>query len=175
MLFVARGVVIGMSIIAPHIVVAVLGWTFVARGVLGFISLFGYSSGFWWAMPPAIISITAGLALIGWPTSEPKSVGLLLVSYFMVEGSSNIAQALAHRHHEFADRPWMLAGGILEIGMAVAMLAGVPGATIVGFTAMASITIVLSGLSIVAGVFRAHRRLGEWLNSLKHKSFFQQT
>ena len=125
----------------PHVVVIVLGGAFVARGLVGLIGPFGCGgpTRLWWELLPAAAALTAGLALMGWPIYLPKSLGLVLVAFFLVEGSSSIAH-LFEQADEFTDRGWLLLRGIVELAFAVAIVAGIPAAAAAGLAAMAGIT-----------------------------------
>ena len=82
-LFLVEGlvlVVLGLAaIVVPAIatlaVAIFVGWLFLIAGIVGLITTFMMRNapGFWWSLLSALLSIAAGVVLVGWPVSGAVS------------------------------------------------------------------------------------------------------
>src|ERR1700739_2911840 len=82
--FLAEGIILVIlgiiAIIVPQIatlaVTIMVGWLFLITGAVGLYTTFAMRNmpGFWWSLISAIISIAAGVVLLGWPISGVLSL-----------------------------------------------------------------------------------------------------
>jgi len=120
-----------IAIIVPPLatlgVTLVIGWVFLAGGIVGLIATFRarHAPGFWWSLVSAVLGIAAGLLLLAWPLSGAVSLTLVLISFFIVEGIATIMFGVEQRHH-ISTWGWMVASGIVDVLLAGILFAGFP-------------------------------------------------
>jgi len=78
--------------------------------------------GFGWALLSALITIIAGLLLIGWPVAGAFSLTIVLAAYLFAEGVASIGYAWMHRDHIDRGWAWMLFNGIVDWIMAAVII-----------------------------------------------------
>jgi uncharacterized membrane protein HdeD (DUF308 family) len=105
-----------------------LGCLFVASGVVALITTFGArdAPGFWWSLASAVLTIAVGLVMLLWPVSGAISLTLLLTVFFILDGIASIMYALAHRRELTGRWGWLLAGGLIDLTLAVLIIFGFP-------------------------------------------------
>ena len=105
-----------------------LGCLFVASGVVALITTFGArdAPGFWWSLASAVLTIAVGLVMLLWPVSGAISLTLLLTVFFILDGIASIMYALAHRQELTGRWGWLLAGGLIDLTLAVLIIFGFP-------------------------------------------------
>src|SRR5207245_9550969 len=105
-LFLVEGlilVVLGLAaIVIPALatlaVAIFVGWLFLIAGIVGLITTFmmRQAPGFWWSLLSALVSIAAGIVLVGWPVSGGVSLTLVLIVFCIRAVAATIMSALAH-------------------------------------------------------------------------------
>src|SRR6185369_2412003 len=100
--------------------VAGLALTFWARGM----------PGFWGSLLSAVLAIGAGLILLIQPVQGTLTLTIVVGAYFLAEGVATVMYALEHRR-ELSERwAWMLFSGVLDILIAIIIVAGLPGSAL---------------------------------------------
>ena len=160
LLFLIEGivlVVLGMlAIVVPvvaTIAVAILiGWLFLISGVVGLVTTFmaRHAPGFWWSLVSAVLGIAAGIVLLGWPISGAVSLTLLLIVFFVIEGVASIMYALEHKKELTGRWAWMLVSGIIDLILAVIILAGLPETATWALGLLVGINMLFGGTSMIA-------------------------
>jgi uncharacterized membrane protein HdeD (DUF308 family) len=138
-------------------VTVLLGWLFLLSGVLGLGTTIWMRQlpGFWWALLSAVLAIATGAALLWWPFGGVLSLTLGLAIFFLIEGVVSIMYALDHRR-EFGGRwGWMLASGIVDIVLALLILAGFPGTATWAIGLLVGINMLMGGVALVAMALHA--------------------
>ena len=138
-------------------VTVLLGWLFLLSGVFGLITTFWMRRmpGFWWALLSALLAIATGAALLWWPFGGVLSLTLGLAIFFLIEGAVSIMYALDHRR-EFSGRwGWMLASGVVDIVLALLILAGFPGTATWAIGLLVGINMLMGGVALVAMALHA--------------------
>ena len=159
-LFLAEGiilVILGLIAIAvpPIATLAftiIIGWIFLASGIVGLITTFWarQAPGFWWSLVSAIIAIAAGLVLLLWPTSGTVSLTLLLIAFFVVEGIASIMYAIEHGNRLTGRWVWMFVSGIVDLILAGIIFAGLPGTAAWALGLLVGIDMVFGGAALSA-------------------------
>jgi uncharacterized membrane protein HdeD (DUF308 family) len=159
-LFLAEGiilVILGLIAIAvpPIATLAftiIIGWIFLASGIVGLITTFWarQAPGFWWSLVSAVIAIAAGLALLLWPTSGTVSLTLLLIAFFVVEGIASIMYAIEHGNQLTGRWVWMFVSGIVDLILAGIIFAGLPGTAAWALGLLVGIDMVFGGAALSA-------------------------
>jgi uncharacterized membrane protein HdeD (DUF308 family) len=123
--FVVEGiilVILGMLAIfvplfATITVTIILGWIFLASGIMGLITTLRarQAPGFWWSLVSALIAIAVGVILLAEPVTGAVSLTLVLIVFFVVEGVATIMYALEHRRELSGRWEWMLVSGFIDL------------------------------------------------------------
>jgi uncharacterized membrane protein HdeD (DUF308 family) len=150
-------VILGMlAILVPLFatitVTIILGWIFLASGIMGLITTFRgrQAPGFWWSLVSALIAIAVGLILLAEPITGAVSLTWVLIVFFVVEGVATIMYALEHRRELSGRWEWMLVSGIIDLVLAGIIFAGLPGAAAWALGLLVGVNMVFGGVALVA-------------------------
>jgi uncharacterized membrane protein HdeD (DUF308 family) len=144
-----------IAIIVPQVatlaVTLMVGWLFLITGVVGLITTFYMRGmpGFWWALLSAIVSIAAGVVLLGWPVNGVLSLTFVLIAFFILEGVATIMYAIDHRGQLSSRWGWMLVSGIIDLILAGIIFAGLPGTAAWAIGLLVGINLVFGGVAII--------------------------
>lgn len=75
----------------------------------------------------ALISLAAGLYLLGAPLAVAESPALVFATYFAAKGILTLCLAAAHRRERFAEWEWLAVSGVTSLILALLVLSGLPG------------------------------------------------
>jgi uncharacterized membrane protein HdeD (DUF308 family) len=155
-------VVLGLLAIAlpPIATLAVdflLGWLFLVSGIVGLITTFlmRQAPGFWWALVSAALGVAAGLVLLARPASGVLSLTLILILFFTMEGLASLMYALEHKRELSGRWGFMLASGIVDLIVAVIILAGLPGTAAWAIGVLVGINMVFGGSALIGVAMHA--------------------
>ena len=179
-LFLFEGVVLValglLAIIIPSIAssaaILFIGWLFIASGVIGIVTTFWarHIPGFWWSLVSALLGILVGAVLIahrsndlygglmGWPLETIGPLRMVLVLFFLIEGGASIMFAFEHRRQFSGRWAWMLASGVLDIGLASIIIFDLSGTSAWTMGLLIGINMIVGGASLLA--MGLHARLG---------------
>jgi uncharacterized membrane protein HdeD (DUF308 family) len=150
-------VILGMlamlvPLFATITVTIILGWIFLASGIMGLITTFRgrQAPGFWWSLVSALIAVAVGLILLAEPITGAVSLTLVLIVFFVVEGVASIMYALEHRRELSGRWEWMLVSGIIDLVLAGIIFAGLPGAAAWALGLFVGVNMVFGGVALVA-------------------------
>ncbi len=170
MLFLIEGIVlIALGVVAIVIpgtaalaVTILLGWLFLISGVVGLVTTFWMRKlpGFWWALLSALLAIVMGAALLWWPFGGVLSLTLGLAVFFTIEGAATIMYALEHRREYSGRWGWMLVSGIIDLVLAMLILAGFPGTAAWAIGLLVGINMMMGGIALVAMALHARPSAG---------------
>jgi len=171
-LFLFEGVVLValglLAIIIPSIAssaaILFIGWLFIASGVIGLVTTFWarHIPGFWWSLVSALLGILVGAVLIahrsndlygglmGWPLETIGPLRMVLVLFFLIEGGASIMFAFEHRRQFSGRWAWMLASGVLDIGLASIIIFDLPGTSAWTMGLLIGINLIVGGASLIA-------------------------
>ena len=129
-----------------------LGWLFFVSGIVGLITTLWarQAPGFWWSLVSAVLGIAAGLVLITSPASGAVSLTLILVVFFVIEGVASIMYALEHRQQFSGRWGWMLFSGVIDLGLAFIIVAGLPGTAAWALGLLVGINMIFGGSALIA-------------------------
>lgn len=129
----------------------VFGWILLLSGVIGLISTFRarQSPGFGWSLLSALLGIVAGIILLTMPLQGTLSLTAVLIAFLIVEGVATVLFALEHRKGASGRWSWLLASGILDIGLGGILLAGLPGTAVWALGVLVGINMIFGGWSLV--------------------------
>jgi uncharacterized membrane protein HdeD (DUF308 family) len=165
-----------LAIVIPSIVSSAatlfIGWLFIISGVIGLVTTFWarHIPGFWWSLVSALLGILVGAVLIahksndlygglmGWPLETVGPLRLILLLFFLIEGGASIMFAFEHRRQFTGRWAWMLASGVLDIGLASIIIFDLPGTSAWTMGLLIGINMIVGGASLIA--MGLHARLG---------------
>jgi uncharacterized membrane protein HdeD (DUF308 family) len=158
-LFLTEGIVLvilGMlALLAPAVAsvaaTVFFGWLLLLSGVIGLVATFRarHAPGFWWSLLSAVIGIVAGILLLGWPLLGTLSLTAVLIAFLLAEGAVSIMYALEHRNALSGRWGWMLASGILDVGLAVLLFIGLPGTALWALGLILGINMIFGGWALI--------------------------
>ncbi len=140
-----------MPVIATFAFAFVVGWLFLISGVVGLFTTFYMrgAPGFGWSLISAIVTIAAGIALLGQTVNEAISPTLVLIAFFVIEGIVTIMYAIAHRARLSGRWGFMLASGIVDLILAGIIFAGLPGTEVWALGLLVGINLVFGGIAMI--------------------------
>ena len=155
-------IILGLAavVIPPIATLAVeilYGWLFLISGIAGLITTFlmRQAPGFWWSLVSAILGIAAGIVLLLWPLSGIVTLTLVLIVFFTIEGVASIMFALEHKAELSGRWGWMLASGIIDLILAVIILAGLPGTAALALGLLVGINMLFGGSALIGMALHA--------------------
>jgi uncharacterized membrane protein HdeD (DUF308 family) len=164
-LYLVEGIVLvllgAVAIVVPPLatlaVTIVLGWLFLASGVVGLFTTFWMrgAPGFWWSLLSAILAIVVGIWLLAAPVTGAVSLTILLIVFFVIEGVATIMFALDHKRELSGHWGWMLASGVVDLVLAAIILAGLPGTAAWALGLLVGINMVFGGSAMIAMALHA--------------------
>ncbi|MGB7012588.1 MAG: HdeD family acid-resistance protein [Pseudolabrys sp.] len=164
-LFLVEGVVLlvlgATAVVLPPIatlaVTILLGWLFLVSGILGLITTFWmrHAPGFWWSLLSAVLGIVVGAVLLASPLTGAFSLALVLVAFFLVEGAVSIMFALDHKRELSGQWGWMLVSGIIDLGLAIMIFAGLPSTAAWAVGLLVGINMIFGGSALIAMALHA--------------------
>jgi len=166
-LFLVEGVVLlvlgATAVVLPPIatlaVTILLGWLFLVSGILGLITTFWmrHAPGFWWSLLSAVLGIVVGAVLLASPLTGAFSLTLVLVAFFLVEGAVSIMFALDHKRELSGQWGWMLVSGIIDLGLAIMIFAGLPSTAAWAVGLLVGINMIFGGTALIAMALHARK------------------
>jgi uncharacterized membrane protein HdeD (DUF308 family) len=155
-------VILGMlAMLAPVLasvaIAAFLGWLLLVSGIVGLIATLRTRAapGFAWSLLSAIVGIVAGALLLGWPVQGALSLTAVLIAFLLVEGGVTVFYALAHRTSLSGRWGWMLASGIVDLVLGIALFAGLPGSALWALGVLIGINMLFGGFALIAMALHA--------------------
>jgi uncharacterized membrane protein HdeD (DUF308 family) len=129
----------------------VFGWILLLSGAMGLIATWRarQAPGFGWSLFSAITGIVAGGILLWAPLQGTLSLTAVLIAFLFIEGIVSILFALEHRKGASGRWGWMLASGLVDVGLAVILLAGLPGTAAWALGLLVGINMIFGGWALV--------------------------
>jgi uncharacterized membrane protein HdeD (DUF308 family) len=142
---------IALPLLASIAITLFLGWMFLISGIAGLILTFWARQipGFWWSILSAVLSLVAGVLLIGWPGQGVITLTLVLGVFFVMEGVASIMYALEHRRELTGRWGWMIAAGILDLVISAMIITGLPGSASWAIGLLVGINLVFGGATLI--------------------------
>jgi uncharacterized membrane protein HdeD (DUF308 family) len=166
-LFLVEGIVLVLlgigailvPVIASLAVSIFLGWLFLIGGVVGAVTtLMGrHAPGFWWSLISAIITIVAGLYLVGWPFTGAVSLTIVLAAYLVAEGIASMLFAYEHRRQLTARWGWLFLNGVIDLFLAGIIIWLLPFAAVWALGLIIGIDFIFGGSSLIGMALAARQ------------------
>ncbi|HTL21348.1 MAG TPA: HdeD family acid-resistance protein [Steroidobacteraceae bacterium] len=158
-LFLVEGIVLAilgtLALLAPVIAsvaaTVLFGWLLLLSGIVGLVTTFRarHAPGFWWSLLSALLGIVAGVVLLGWPLLGTLSLTAVLIAFLFAEGIISIMYALEHRNALSGRWGWMLASGMVDIGLGVLLFIGLPGTSLWALGLLLGINLIFGGWALI--------------------------
>jgi uncharacterized membrane protein HdeD (DUF308 family) len=134
----------------------VIGCVFLASGAVGLFTTFWIrrAPGFWWSLISALSGIGAGLVLLTWTGQGIASLMPVLIAFFVIEAATSIMFGLEQRQH-ISKWSWMVASGLVDLLIAAALFAGLPGNGRWALGMLVGINMIFGGAALVVIAFNA--------------------
>lgn len=149
-------VLLGLAaIIVPQLaslaVTIFLGWLFLISGIAGLVLTFWTRQmpGFWWSLVSAALAIAAGIILLARPVQGTLTLTIVVGAYFLAEGIASIMYALEHRRELSQRWSWLLVAGLMDILIAIIIVAGLPGSALWAIGLLVGINLMFGGASLI--------------------------
>ena len=166
-LYLAEGILLlalgFIAIVIPPIatlaVTILLGWLFMLSGVVGLYTTYmmRHAPGFWWSLLSAALAVLVGASLLAMPASGAVSLTVVLVAFFMIEGVVSIMFALDHKRELSGRWGWMVASGVVDLALAVMILAGLPSTAAWAIGLLVGINMLFGGSALIGMALHARR------------------
>jgi uncharacterized membrane protein HdeD (DUF308 family) len=128
-----------------------LGWMFLISGIGGLLITFWARNmpGFWWSLISAALAVLAGGVLLARPAQGVLTLTIVVGAYFLAEGVTSIMYALEHRK-ELSERwSWLVVAGLMDILIAFAIIAGLPGSAEWALGLLIGINMLFGGATLI--------------------------
>jgi uncharacterized membrane protein HdeD (DUF308 family) len=164
-LFLAEGIVLlflgAAAILIPPLatvaVTIILGWVFLASGLVGLYTTFRMRGmpGFWWALISGVLGVVVGIMLLVSPLRALIPLTIMLVAFFIIEGVASIMYALEHKRELSGRWGWMLVSGVVDLILAAVIFAGLPGTAAWAIGLLVGINMIFGGSALIAMALHA--------------------
>jgi len=164
-LFLVEGIlltVLGMlAILLPAVAslaaTLIFGWILLLSGGMGLVTTMRarHAPGFGWSLLSALIGLVAGVLLLARPVLGTLSLTAVLIAFLMAEGVVSIFYATEHRKSFSAGWGWMLASGLLDLVLAVILLAGLPGTAVWALGVLLGVNMIVGGAALISMALQA--------------------
>jgi uncharacterized membrane protein HdeD (DUF308 family) len=143
--------------IATLAVTYLFGWLFLVSGVLGLVTTFWMRAapGFWWALISAALGVLVGALLLAQPAQGALTLTFVLVAFFVIEGIATIMFALDHKRELSGRWGFMLVSGIVDLVLAVMIVAGLPSTAAWAIGLLVGINLVFGGTALISMALHA--------------------
>lgn len=133
-------------------ITVVLGWLFLIGGIIGLwttIMMRGMP-GYWWSLASGIVTVLAGLLLIGWPISGVLSLTYILTAFLIADGVLTILFGIEHRRQMSQRWGWFVVNGVIDLVLAAIIIAGLPGSAAWMIGLIIGIDLLFGGISLIS-------------------------
>ena len=139
-----------------------LGWMFLISGIAGLFVTFWarQTPGFWWSLFSGALAVLAGGILLARPVEGALTLTIVVGAYFLAEGVITIMYALEHRRELSGRWSWLVASGVMDILIALLIIAGLPNSAQWAIGLLVGINLMLGGASLVGMALAARQAAG---------------
>ena len=137
-----------------------LGWLFLVSGIMGLVTTFWlrHAAGFWWSLISGLLGVVVGALLLARPVSGAFSLTIVLAAFFVIEGVASIMFALEHKRELSGRWAWMLVSGVIDLGLALMIFAGLPSTAAWAIGLLVGINMVFGGVALASMALHAREK-----------------
>ncbi|TCT11957.1 uncharacterized membrane protein HdeD (DUF308 family) [Tepidamorphus gemmatus] len=127
-----------------------VGWLFIIGGIVRLVSTVRHrqAPGFWWSVLTGVLAILVGLVLAADPFAGALSLTMVLIAMFVIEGIFQIIAGLEFRKAAASSWVWIIISGVIDLALAVLLLAGWPGTAVWAVGLLVGINLLFAGLAL---------------------------
>ncbi len=128
----------------------VVGWLFVIGGIVRLVATFQSrgAPGFWWSVLTAILAIVVGVILLANPVAGVLTLTMVLIAMFVIEGIFQIIAGFEYRKAEAGSWFWLILSGVVDLVLAVLIIAGWPGTAAWAIGLLVGINLLFAGIAL---------------------------
>src|SRR5262249_26818236 len=121
-------------------------------GIVGFVAtLIGrHAPGFWWSLLSSLVTIAAGVLLIGWPLGGALTITVVLALYLAADGIISMFFAVEHPRQLSQRWGWLFVNGIISLVLAAVLIWFLPFAALWGLGLIIGIDFIFGGSALIA-------------------------
>ena len=129
-----------------------LGWIFIIGGIVGIYTTLKAQGmpGYGLSLLSAILALLAGALLLWNPMQGLVTLTYVLIAFFLIDGLTMIFLAVAHRRELSGRWQWLAVNGVIDLILAVIILAGLPASTAWALGLLLGIDLVFGGATLIA-------------------------
>jgi uncharacterized membrane protein HdeD (DUF308 family) len=129
-----------------------LGWLFLVGGAVGLVATVATrpAPGFKWSLPSALAALITGAALVWDPAAGVIGLSLLLILFFLVDGTMMLSLAVEHRREASPRWAAIFVGGVVDFVLAVAFIAGMPDSFTWAPSVLVGFDLLVGGIALIA-------------------------
>src|SRR6267378_2894933 len=102
------------------------------------------------SLASALVGLVAGGLLLAQPVQGTLSLTAVLIAFLIAEGVVSIFYATEHRKGFSAGWGWMLVSGLLDLVLAVILLAGLPGTAVWALGVLLGVNMIVGGAALLS-------------------------
>ena len=140
-----------MPLMAGLAATLVFAWILILTGMIGLISAFAGRdhAHLGWSLASAIIALVIGVILFFYPLAGAVALTLIIGAYLFLDGIALIGLALDHRRRAVGPWGWLLASGLIDLGLAAVILfmSAIGSAVFVGI--MVGLSLIFAGVALL--------------------------
>lgn len=131
--------------------IATFMWLLVVGGVTGLLTtlVMWEAPGFWWSLASAILAIGIASIMFVMPVLAVVGLPILLICFLVLEGIVTVMLALDHWRHLSSRWGWMLASGLVDLSLAVFIVAGLPATASGALGLILAVNLIFGGGAII--------------------------
>jgi uncharacterized membrane protein HdeD (DUF308 family) len=136
-----------------------LGWLFLVGGIVGAVTtlMYRHAPGFWWSLASAIVTIIAGLLLVGWPVAGAVSLTVVLVAYLVADGIASMMFAYEHRRQLSGRWGWLFFNGVSDLVLAGIIVWVLPVGALWALGLIIGVDFLFGGASLIGMALEARQ------------------
>jgi uncharacterized membrane protein HdeD (DUF308 family) len=137
----------------------VFGWILVLTGVFGLGSMFGERrhAHIVFSILSALVALAAGLLILWRPLIGAVTLGIFIGAYLLIDGVATIGLGWDQRKRGARGWPWLMFSGVVDILLALLVLAMGPRATVVLLGFIIAIDLGIAGIALITLGLHARR------------------
>ena len=137
----------------------VFGWILLLAGLFGLGSLFGERghAHLIWGVLSALVALAAGLLILWRPLVGVVTLAIFIGAYLLIDGVATIGLAWDQRKRSGRGWPWLMVSGVIDILLALLVLAMGPRASALLLGFIIAIDLGIAGIALITLGLHARR------------------
>jgi uncharacterized membrane protein HdeD (DUF308 family) len=139
----------------------VFGWVLILSGIFGLVALFGSRehAHIVWSVISALVALAVGILILVFPLIGVVTLAIFIAAYLLIDAVALIGLAMDQRRRQGRGWPWLIVAGVVDIALALFILAMGPLSTALLLGYVIAIDLVVAGLALVTLGWAARRTI----------------